>query len=355
MSGAPLRHCVSGQAILIAQDKPPKADVLREALSNRGAEVVGPVSTVADGLAIVASGRPLDSAVLELDLSGECAYPLVAALLSRGVRVVLAAERGDMGMPKKYRRIPLLVEPYAPDTVVEELATTPPFATERMPSNLILDSLDTRDKSEIVRRGRHMTLPRGCTLGARHRERFSYFLAEGVASVRIVDSRRQSAEVAMIGCEGLCTLSRLMPQTQTWQTTMIVSGSAIAIDAKVLDELARGSPQLAARIEAETTRQALLLARSALTAARYSTRARVARWLLMLDDRVPGDELPVTHDQIAWMLGVRRASVSVVLRQLRGIKADRGHICITDRKELLRASTGCYDASDDIGNGVLKR
>ena len=72
---------------------------------------------------------------------------------------------------------------------------------------------------------------------------------------------------------------------------------------------------------------------------------RLARWLLMAHDRLRGDEVPLTHEFLSLMLGVRRAGVTVALHYLKDralIELARGQIVITDRAGLRAAANGTY-------------
>ena len=78
---------------------------------------------------------------------------------------------------------------------------------------------------------------------------------------------------------------------------------------------------------------------------RYSVEQRCCRWLLTTQDRVGSQELNITHEFLAQMLGVRRASVTEVLRPLQSeglIRASRGKVVILDPKRLADASCECY-------------
>jgi CRP-like cAMP-binding protein len=77
---------------------------------------------------------------------------------------------------------------------------------------------------------------------------------------------------------------------------------------------------------------------------------RLARWLLMANDRLEGDEIPLTHEFLSLMLGVRRAGVTVALNYLesRGIIwLSRGQIVITDREGLKASANGTYHEPED--------
>jgi CRP-like cAMP-binding protein len=74
---------------------------------------------------------------------------------------------------------------------------------------------------------------------------------------------------------------------------------------------------------------------------------RLARWILMARDRLDGDKLPLTHEFLSLMLGVRRPGVTVAINDLQKsglIDANRGAITILDRKGLEQRSNGAYGA-----------
>ena len=87
------------------------------------------------------------------------------------------------------------------------------------------------------------------------------------------------------------------------------------------------------------------MAQTALANGRHKLEERLARWLLMAHDRVDGDELPLTHEFLSLMLGVRRSGVSVALKILERegmVKARRGGVVITDRDGLEECANGAY-------------
>jgi CRP-like cAMP-binding protein len=89
--------------------------------------------------------------------------------------------------------------------------------------------------------------------------------------------------------------------------------------------------------------------RTAVANGRSKIEERLARWLLMADDRLTGPELPLTHEFLAMMLGVRRPGVTIAVQELvrDGVIARRrGRIVITDRKALEKMSNGTYVAAD---------
>jgi CRP-like cAMP-binding protein len=90
-------------------------------------------------------------------------------------------------------------------------------------------------------------------------------------------------------------------------------------------------------------------AHTALANGRANIEERLARWLLMAHDRVDGDDLPLIHEFLALMLGVRRSGVTVALHELEreGLtKSYRGHIRVLDRKALEKAANASYGVAE---------
>ena len=92
--------------------------------------------------------------------------------------------------------------------------------------------------------------------------------------------------------------------------------------------------------------------------ARYSVHERLARWLLMSHDRLDGDDLPLTHEFLAIMLGVRRSGVTDQIHILEGIgaiKATRGNIHIISRSKLENVAGGSYGLPEQEYHRLIGR
>jgi CRP-like cAMP-binding protein len=110
--------------------------------------------------------------------------------------------------------------------------------------------------------------------------------------------------------------------------------------------------------KSETLRRSLLLyghayivqtSRTSLANARSKIEERLARWLLMAQDRMDDHTVPLTHEFLSMMLGVRRPGVTIALRFLEGrglIRRVRGRISISDREGLKEISRGAYGAPE---------
>jgi CRP-like cAMP-binding protein len=97
-------------------------------------------------------------------------------------------------------------------------------------------------------------------------------------------------------------------------------------------------------------------AQSALANGRYTIQERLARWLLMCHDRMDGDDLPLTHEFLSLMLGVRRSGVTEALHVLEGVdivKAGRGTIRVLNRERLEEIAGGCYGLPEAEYNKLI--
>jgi CRP-like cAMP-binding protein len=174
-----------------------------------------------------------------------------------------------------------------------------------------------------------------------------YFIESGLASVVAVarGDHRQS-EVAIIGHEGMTGLSVVLGADRSpYEIFMQVEGHGQCIPAVDLDIAMIESPSL--------VRTLLLFAHTfmvqegytALANAHGSLEEKLARWLLMAQDRIQARELVLTHEFLALMLGVRRAGVTIALQhfETKGlILTGRGHILIEDRDGLEESANGLY-------------
>ncbi len=172
------------------------------------------------------------------------------------------------------------------------------------------------------------------------------FIESGLASVVAESSDDETVEVGHVGHEGMTGHHvLLMTETSMHRTFMQTAGSGIKVPVHSLRGVFTKYPAVRDMLLRYVHCCETQLAHSALANARYSMHERLARWLLMCHDRLDGDDLPLTHEFLSLMLGVRRAGVTDQLHILEGlhaIKATRGHIRIVNRAQLENIAGGCY-------------
>jgi CRP-like cAMP-binding protein len=173
-----------------------------------------------------------------------------------------------------------------------------------------------------------------------------YFPTTSIVSLLYVTESGASAEIAIAGNEGLVGISLFMGGESTPSRAVVQSaGEGYRVNASVLKrEFALGGAlqHLALRYT-----QALItqMAQTAVCNRHHSVDQQLCRWLLLSMDRLPGNELKMTQELIANMLGVRREGVTAAAGDLQAaglIHYSRGHITILDRKGLEQRVCECY-------------
>jgi CRP-like cAMP-binding protein len=209
------------------------------------------------------------------------------------------------------------------------------LALSRSESDLILPKL------EFVRLKLHQVLHEaGETL------RSAYFCNSGMFSVLNVMPDGKSVEVGLIGKEGFSG-TPLVVGFRTSHTRTVVQGDATAfrIDADALRTLLPKCPKLEHLLNRYAQLLAVQVTQVAACNRLHEVNERLARWLLMTQDRVGSPELQLTQEFLAQMLGTRRSSVTVsagALQRAGLIGYTRGNVTILDRHNLEQASCDCY-------------
>lgn len=176
---------------------------------------------------------------------------------------------------------------------------------------------------------------------------YAYFPQSGTISVIVLMEDGSQAEVGIVGNEGMYGLPIVLgAESAPLQSMVQIPGQALRLKADVLRDETKDCGQL----ERVLLRYAqAFFIQTAITAACnriHHLDGRLARWLLMAQDRAEVDDMLLTHEFIATMLGVRRAGVSVAASKLQAegfINYSRGNIRILDRKGLEGFSCECYE------------
>jgi CRP-like cAMP-binding protein len=176
-----------------------------------------------------------------------------------------------------------------------------------------------------------------------------YFPEDGVVSI-VAKSRHEQAEAAIVGREGMTGIPVVLGNDRWVNDTYVqVAGNGFQIAANDLRRALGKSATLRATLLAFTQSFVVQTAQTALANARGNVESRLARWLLMAHDRLDGNELDLTHEFLALMLGVRRAGVTTALQKLESdglVVAKRGLIVVEDRAGLVRLADRLYGVAE---------
>jgi CRP-like cAMP-binding protein len=174
-----------------------------------------------------------------------------------------------------------------------------------------------------------------------------YFPESGQLSVLAKAPQSEPIEVGMIGREGM---SDMVPGGRTpLESICQVPGTMNRIEREVFLSATHESADLSDLIMRYENFLLMQLSYTALSHGSFTIEERLARWLLMVHDRVDGDEIPLVHDFFSWMLAVRRAGVTnaiKALRELGAIEPGRGVIRILDRAVLKEQAAGSYGPAE---------
>ncbi|MDT7807568.1 MAG: hypothetical protein QOJ70_1381 [Acidobacteriota bacterium] len=154
-------------------------------------------------------------------------------------------------------------------------------------------------------------------------------------------------EVGLVGREGMIGISAFLGGNETKVATVQATGECLRLEAgKLREEFARGGALQTALLR-YTHALMMQVSQAVICNARHPVEGRMARWLCMYHDRLGRDEFELTHEFMANMLGVRRASVSEVAEKLQAmgfISYQRGRITMLDRKGLQEFTCECYQS-----------
>lgn len=173
-----------------------------------------------------------------------------------------------------------------------------------------------------------------------------YFMEAGIASVVAVRPDKTKVEVGLIGPEGMSGTAVILGGDQSPHSTYIqAAGEGRRIAADELREAMKASESLRTLLLKFVQVFMVQTAHTAIANARAHIDQRLARWLLMAHDRTGDNTLPLTHEFLSLMLGVRRAGVTMALQSLKRqklIDSGRNQIVILNRKGIERTAGGSY-------------
>jgi CRP-like cAMP-binding protein len=211
-------------------------------------------------------------------------------------------------------------------------------------NNGLLRTLPEKDAALVRSRAELVTLDQDQTLFESKKPITNVYFFESGLSSEVVFATK-SIEVGCIGHEGCSGVPVLLGvDSSPHKAFMQAGGTALRIASADLTELIDTNRAIRELLLRYAHVFMIQIAATALADGRYDIEQRLARWLLMCQDRL-GDELPLTHDFLSVMLGVRRPSVTDALHKLEGnraIRAERALITVRDRAALEEKAGDSY-------------
>jgi len=176
---------------------------------------------------------------------------------------------------------------------------------------------------------------------------YLYFPTTAIISILHLTQEGESVETAVVGCEGAVSIATYLGGgTTVGRAVVLVPGMGIRVPAQVIrQDFERGHDLRRVLLRYA---QALLtqMAQTAVCNRHHEVAQQLCRWILSMLDRVGPREIPMTHQQIADMLGVRREGVTEAARKLKEagvIGYSRGNVRVLDRPALEDCACECYD------------
>ena len=227
--------------------------------------------------------------------------------------------------------------------------TTQSMTTEQSTArNHLLDAIGERNAQRLLAQMELVPLPIGKVLQepgvvARH----AYFPTTCVVSLLCGMENGSSAEIAVIGNEGVVGINAIIGGDSAPNQAVVQStGYAYRIRANILREEFQNNPELQTLLLKYMQALMTQMAQTAVCNRHHTLDQQLCRWFLNCLDRLPSNELVITQEFIAHMLGVRREGVTGAAGKLQKagiINYRRGRITIIDREGLEEHSCECYD------------
>jgi len=217
--------------------------------------------------------------------------------------------------------------------------------------NRLLQMLSESDLLDLQDHLSSVSLHRGAVLAEPGDEiRNVYFPHSGIVSFMVALDDGAIVQTFMVGRDGVVGATQALDNKTSVNRILVqVSGSASVIDRTPLREIANKRPAIRSVLAAHEQFLVADIQQTAACNARHSIEARTARWILRMKD-LAGDDLPLTQEHLASMIGVRRNSVTDVasaMQKAGAISYARGRLHIKNPAALRRLSCECYQSVRD--------
>jgi CRP-like cAMP-binding protein len=246
------------------------------------------------------------------------------------------------------------LQPVKPAPLPEGTRTDPAGKAVR---NVILLSVPD-DEYELIRPHLELLeLPRHFVMHEQGEKLdFAYFPNEGMVSLVILAKDGKSVEVGLVGKEGMIgTPLAVGVWRAPFRAIVQIPGSGLRLPADTVETILPLAPEFKFCLNRYVLAQGLQMAQVAACNRLHELDQRLARWLLMCQDRVDSEWISLTHEFLAQMLGTGRPSVTIaagMLKRAGAIENTRGTIRVLNRKALEKAACECYDVIQNFNGGL---
>ncbi len=216
--------------------------------------------------------------------------------------------------------------------------------------NRLLAALSREDAAALAPKLERVPLTFQATLIAPHQPITHVIFPESGIVSSVADAEEGRIEIGVIGREGFVGAPVVLGTRRTPHRSVVqVPGEGLRITSDDLVDVLARHPSAFKPLGLYVQSLMIQISQTAFVNVSFDIEARLARWLLIMQDRLGSPDMPITHDYLAAMLGVRRPGVTIATHVLEGtgaIRARRGRIEVRDRDKLMDLAGDSYQVGE---------